>query len=93
MAVRITSRKAGFRRCGVAHPAQPVTYPTGKFSDQELARLKAEPMLIVDELPDPDPAAGGGEGPGGDAGGGEAAGGGEDGGAQGGAKPKGPKGK
>ncbi|SPD73810.1 conserved hypothetical protein [uncultured Desulfobacterium sp.] len=50
--IRIISRKAGFRRCGIAHPESPTDYPNDRFSGQELERLKKEPMLIVQELPD-----------------------------------------
>jgi hypothetical protein len=50
--IRITSKKDGFRRCGIAHPAKPQEYPNDKFSKKELAVLKADPMLIVDEIPD-----------------------------------------
>lgn len=47
--IRIKSEKAGFRRCGIAHPAQWVEYPDGRFSDEELKRLEAEPMLKVEK--------------------------------------------
>jgi hypothetical protein len=47
--IRIKSKTAGFRRCGIAHPAQWVEYPDGKFSDEELKRLEAEPMLAVEK--------------------------------------------
>ena len=50
--IRIISKKEGFRRCGVAHPEKPTDYPDGRFSTKELKRLKNEPMLIVQELPD-----------------------------------------
>ena len=46
---KIKSKKAGFRRCGVAHPAELVEYPDSRFSKAEIAALKAEPMLIVEE--------------------------------------------
>lgn len=46
--IRITSRKEGFRRCGIAHPAAPAIYPDDHFTDEELARLVAEPMLVVE---------------------------------------------
>jgi hypothetical protein len=46
--IRIKSRKAGFRRCGIPHPATFVEYPDGRFSEAELAILKAEPMLTVE---------------------------------------------
>lgn len=47
MIVRIAAKRHGFRRCGIAHPAQPVEYPVERFSSAELKRLKAEPMLEV----------------------------------------------
>lgn len=50
--IRIISKKEGFRRCGIAHPSTPTDYSNDKFSGKELKRLKAEPMLIVQELPD-----------------------------------------
>ena len=49
--IRIASKQAGFRRCGMPHPKEPVDYPDDKFSKDELKILKAEPMLIVDILP------------------------------------------
>jgi hypothetical protein len=54
MDLRITSKRAGFRRCGVEHPATPVTYPDGRFTVEQVARLKAEPMLVVEEVADPE---------------------------------------
>jgi len=51
--VRIRSKKNGFRRCGVAHPEKPVDYPDEKFTKGQLAILNAEPMLVVEILPDP----------------------------------------
>ncbi len=53
--IRITAKTDGFRRCGVAHPAAPAEYPNDRFSVKELAQLKAEPQLVVEELPDPEP--------------------------------------
>jgi hypothetical protein len=50
--IRIVSKKAGFRRCGVSHPDTPVEYPNERFTEEELERLKAEPMLFVQVLPD-----------------------------------------
>jgi hypothetical protein len=46
--IKITSKKAGFRRCGIAHPKETASYPDGRFSAGELAILKAEPMLTVE---------------------------------------------
>lgn len=48
MTIRITSRRNGFRRCGVVHAATPVEYPDDRFSAEELERLIDEPMLIVE---------------------------------------------
>lgn len=53
--IRIKSKKDGFRRCGVAHPSTETTYPDNRFSEKELEILKAEPMLLVEEIPDADP--------------------------------------
>jgi len=47
--IRITSKKDGFRRCGVSHPAVETAYPDGRFTPAELAILKAEPLLLVEE--------------------------------------------
>lgn len=51
--IRIRSKREGFRRCGIAHSEKPTDYRDDKFTKQQLAQLKAEPMLFVDELPDP----------------------------------------
>lgn len=49
--LRITAKpKDGFRRCGVHHPAEPVEYLSGRFSDDQIAALKAEPNLVVEAL-------------------------------------------
>jgi hypothetical protein len=45
--ITITSKRAGFRRCGIAHPAEPTSYPDRRFNAAELERLQAEPMLGV----------------------------------------------
>lgn len=47
--IRIVSKKEGFRRCGVAHSATAAYHEDDRFSKEQLAALKAEPMLIVDE--------------------------------------------
>lgn len=54
MAIQILCKQPGFRRCGVAHPAQAV-YPDGHFSPAQMAALKAEPMLVVTEIADETP--------------------------------------
>ncbi len=46
--IRIKSIKAGFRRCGIAHPDEWVEYEDDRFSEAELERLKDEPMLKVE---------------------------------------------
>jgi len=51
--IRIISRKEGFRRCGVAHTEKPADYEDDRFTEKDLEVLKAEPMLIVQELPNP----------------------------------------
>lgn len=45
----ITSKRAGFRRCGVAHPAEPTEYPDDAFSRDQLKAMHDEPMLMVFE--------------------------------------------
>jgi len=54
MAIIITSRKDGFRRCGIAHASVPVEYSDGHFTADELAVLQAEPLLMVDVVIDED---------------------------------------
>lgn len=51
MPVIITSKQDGFRRCGMAHPANAVEHADGTFTAEQLAALKAEPMLVVQEIP------------------------------------------
>jgi hypothetical protein len=50
--IRIRSKQHLFRRCGIAHPKDPVEYPDDRFTKKELAVLKAEPMLVVQDLLD-----------------------------------------
>lgn len=50
--VRITSTKAGFRRAGLAHPAEAVEYPAGTFTEEQLVQLEAEPTLVVERVKD-----------------------------------------
>ena len=45
--IRITAKKDGFRRAGVAHPKVAVEYPDDRFSKEELEALRAEPQLVV----------------------------------------------
>lgn len=53
-ALRITAKVAGFRRCGIAHPDTPTDYPAGRFTEAEILRLEAEPMLVVQRLAGPE---------------------------------------
>lgn len=52
--LRITAKIAGFRRCGIAHTDTPTDYPEGSFTPEEIARLEAEPMLVVQRLAAPE---------------------------------------
>jgi hypothetical protein len=62
--IRITSVQAGFRRCGVAHPAGATDYPDDRFTKKELEILQAEPMLMVQVI-DGEIGQGGSQGGGG----------------------------
>ena len=56
--IKITSKKDGFRRCGMAHSKEPVEHSDDWFSEEDLEILKAEPMLIVEtaeEMTPPEP--------------------------------------
>jgi hypothetical protein len=48
--LRITSKRAGFRRAGIAHAATPVDHPIGTLTAEQVKALKTEPMLVVQEL-------------------------------------------
>ncbi|ADU63406.1 MAG: hypothetical protein KUA35_10220 [Pseudodesulfovibrio sp.] len=50
MPVIITAKHDGFRRCGVAHPAKPTEHPDDRFTEAELAVLKADPNLVVHQV-------------------------------------------
>jgi hypothetical protein len=47
MIVRIKSARDGYRRCGVAHPRQPTDHQADRFTEAELERLQADPVLTV----------------------------------------------
>mgnify|MGYP000212220957 CR=1 FL=1 len=57
MPIRITSTIAGFRRAGVAHPAEPTDYPDDHFSAKQLQQLETEPRLVVEQIEDPEAQA------------------------------------
>lgn len=54
--LRIKSLRDGFRRAGVAHPADWVEHPAGAFDADQIAALKAEAMLIVEDAAPVKPA-------------------------------------
>lgn len=47
--IRITAKRDGFRRAGISH-AGTREYVDGRFSVEELTDLKAEPLLVVEEI-------------------------------------------
>ena len=49
--IEIKSMQEGFRRCGVAHSETAIQYSGDHFTDEQLKELKAEPMLVVTEVP------------------------------------------
>lgn len=48
--IRITAKKDGFRRGGVAHPGTATEYRDDRFSKEELESLMKEPMLVVEVI-------------------------------------------
>ncbi|ECH6612225.1 hypothetical protein V5750_000830 [Salmonella enterica subsp. enterica serovar Schwarzengrund] len=61
MPIQITARRDGFRRLGIAHSANTVTWPDDHFSDSELQILENDPNLIVVRLQDVPENAGDGD--------------------------------
>lgn len=60
--IRVTAKRDGFRRAGRAWSGT-TEVPAGDLSKAQLAQLKSEPMLVVDEIDAPAPKEpGGGEG-------------------------------
>mgnify|MGYP007111628748 CR=1 FL=1 len=58
MPVIITAKRDGFRRCGMAHSDKAVEHSDDTFTKEQLAILKAEPMLVVQVTEaDPEPEA------------------------------------
>jgi hypothetical protein len=49
-ALRITARVEGHCRAGLKHTAAAVVYPSGRFNNIQVAQLKADRQLIVDEV-------------------------------------------
>lgn len=52
MGILIASKRDGFRRAGVEHPSTPTLYADDRFTDEQLAALEAEPMLVVHHVED-----------------------------------------
>lgn len=48
--IRITAKRDGFRRAGVAHSTTPATHEFKAFTADQLADLKAESMLVIEEV-------------------------------------------
>ena len=53
--IRITTKKDGFRRAGMAHHGTK-DYPDDAFTPEQIAQLEAEPMLVVQRLDEAPPA-------------------------------------
>lgn len=57
--IRITSKKEGFRRCGIEHSTEPKLYANNQFNKTKLEILKDEPMLVIEEdIPASDKSSG-----------------------------------
>ena len=52
MGILIASKRDGFRRVGVEHSSTPTLYADDRFTDEQLAALEAEPMLVVHHVED-----------------------------------------
>ena len=52
--LRISARREGFRRAGIAHTVAPADHPLDTLTAKQIAALKAEPMLLVVELDAPE---------------------------------------
>jgi hypothetical protein len=48
--IRIRAETEGFRRAGIKHSKTPVDHPADSITKAQLAALKAEPKLFVQEL-------------------------------------------
>lgn len=57
--IRITSKREGFRRCGIPHTEKPTDYTEGTFTAEELLKLREEPMLKVEIIEKKDEKQGG----------------------------------
>ena len=57
MPIKITAKKDGFRRCGVAHPMATTTHPDDAFTEDQIDILMAEPALVVEIIQGDEPEA------------------------------------
>jgi hypothetical protein len=48
--LRITAKRDGFRRAGIAHPGTATEHEASNFTDDQIEQLKTEPMLVVEEF-------------------------------------------
>ncbi len=48
--LRITAKRDGFRRAGRPWPATPCEVAVADLDEQQVAALKREPMLVVEEV-------------------------------------------
>lgn len=48
----IASKRDGFHRGGVRHPLGITKYPDGTFTEQQMDKIKREPMLTVEYITD-----------------------------------------
>lgn len=51
--IRVVSKRHGFRRAGLSHPDQPVFHRIADLTDAQIAALKGDAMLIVDDMDPP----------------------------------------
>lgn len=52
--IKITAKKDGFRRAGMAHPASPTLHADDAFTPEQLAAIETEPMLVVEHIASPE---------------------------------------
>lgn len=50
MTITVRARKGSFWRAGIRHTETPVAYEEGAFTDEQLAALRAEPKLVVEQV-------------------------------------------
>jgi hypothetical protein len=50
--IRVTAKSDSFRRAGLAFGREPRTFQAGELTDEQLAILRDEPALVVDEVED-----------------------------------------